>query len=388
MKPARPVTKCDWMLGRDPLLIRRSARWPGLPMTVPPTARSRGFGAITHCGSAIGPAMRLQGPRLIRRGRRVPCIMGGICHIMPFYSMPTAWPNPGAHDIMTCPHCLGIDRRSLLGLLGLGIASVLAGCDIKPDRAATAANHVHPSPQSTTTAPPPPPSPSTAAPTAIPPPARGPSQVISQGQPAAVAARQVAITIDDGYCAECAKAYAALAQATGIHITFNPNGCYGYIWTPLAKTLKPLIESGQVQIGNHTFNHRWLTDLADTQITAQLEQNEEWIEQTYGITARPWWRPPYGAHDERTDELAASIGYTNVLMWNGSYGDSTLLRPRVLLNLAREYLHPGVVMLGHANHPTVTRLFPQIAEIIASRGLHPVTLDEMFGTSRSTGRSA
>jgi peptidoglycan/xylan/chitin deacetylase (PgdA/CDA1 family) len=74
-------------------------------------------------------------------------------------------------------------------------------------------------------------------------------------------------------------------------------------------------------------------------------------------------------------------------MWNGSCGDSTLLRPRVLLALAREYLHPGVVMLGHANHPTVTRVFPRIAEIIASRGLHPVTLDEMFGTSRSTGRS-
>jgi peptidoglycan-N-acetylglucosamine deacetylase len=179
-----------------------------------------------------------------------------------------------------------------------------------------------------------------------------------------------------------------MAQATGIHITFNPNGCYGDIWTPLAKTLKPLIEAGQVQIGNHTFNHWALTDLSDIQIAAQLEQNEEWIQKTYGITARPWWRPPYGYYDERTNEVAASIGYTNALMWNGSYGDSTLLRPRELLALAGEYLQAGTVMLGHANYPTVTQLFPQIAEIIASRDLHPVTLDEMFGTSRRTGRSA
>jgi peptidoglycan-N-acetylglucosamine deacetylase len=209
--------------------------------------------------------------------------------------------------------------------------------------------------------------------------------MIWQGPPAAVAARQVAITIDDGYCAECAQAYAALAQATGVHITFNPNGCYGEIWTPLAKTLKPLIEAGQVQIGNHTFNHWWLTELTDSQITAQLEQNEEWIEQTYGITARPWWRPPFGAYDDRTNELAAAIGYTNVLMWNGSYGDSTPIRPREILRLARQYSHPGVIMLGHANHPEVTHIFPQLAEIIAARGLHPVTLDEMFGTSRRTG---
>jgi peptidoglycan-N-acetylglucosamine deacetylase len=197
----------------------------------------------------------------------------------------------------------------------------------------------------------------------------------------------MAITIDDGFCAECAQAYAALAEATGIHLTFNPNGCYGSIWTPLAKTLRPLIEAGQVQIGNHTFNHWWLTNLSDSQVTSQLEQNEEWIQQTYGITARPWWRPPFGSHDERTDELAASLGYTNVLMWNGSYGDSTPIRPREILALARQYLHPGVVMLGHANYPEVTGIFPQLAEVVAARGLHPVTLDEMFGTTRSTGRS-
>jgi peptidoglycan-N-acetylglucosamine deacetylase len=290
---------------------------------------------------------------------------------------------------MTCPQCQGIDRRALLGLLGLGVAGVLAGCDIMPGHAVTAAGHLHPSthptPRPTTTAPPTATAPPTLPP--IPSPAPGPFQVISQGPAAAAAARQVAITIDDGFCAECAQAYATLAQTTGIHLTFNPNGCYGEIWTPLASTLKPLIEAGQVQIGNHTFNHSWLTRLTDSQITAQLEQNEEWIQQTYGITARPWWRPPYGAHDERTDELAASIGFTNVLMWNGSYGNSTEIKPAEILNLARQYLQPGVIMLGHANYPEVTSIFSQLAEITASRGLHPVTLDEMFGTSRSTGKS-
>jgi peptidoglycan-N-acetylglucosamine deacetylase len=293
---------------------------------------------------------------------------------------------------MTCPNCLGIDRRALLGLLGLGAASLLAGCGTKPYSAATAAERAHssphPAPTSTRAAPTPPRAPATPATLPpIPPPAPGPSQIFWQGPPAAAAARQIAITIDDGYCAECADAYAALAEATGIHITFNPNGCYSEIWNPLAKTLKPLIEAGQVQIGNHTFNHWYLTDLSDSQVTAQLEMNEEWIEQTYGITARPWWRPPFGAYDDRTNELAASIGYTNVLMWNGSYGDSTPLKPRKILALAREYLRPGAIMIGHANHIAVTTIFPQLAEIVAARGLHPVTLDEMFGTSRSTGRS-
>jgi peptidoglycan-N-acetylglucosamine deacetylase len=61
--------------------------------------------------------------------------------------------------------------------------------------------------------------------------------------------------------------------------------------------------------------------------------------------------------------LAASLGYINVLMCHGSYGDSTPLKPRVLLTLPGGNLRPGAVMLGHGNHPTVTRLFAQIAEL-------------------------
>jgi peptidoglycan-N-acetylglucosamine deacetylase len=122
---------------------------------------------------------------------------------------------------MTCPHCLDIDRRALLGLLGVGVASVLAGCAdsprnavaVRPGRAAAAAAGVRPSPRPAAIS-----TPAPALPP-IPPPAPAPSQVFWQRPPAAVAARQVAITIDDGFCAECAQAYAALAEATGIHIT-------------------------------------------------------------------------------------------------------------------------------------------------------------------------
>ena len=314
---------------------------------------------------------------------------------------------------MTCSHCRTVDRRTVLGLLGVGVASVLAGCAPKSTRAALALSptgHSHPTGQpqpstTTTTASAPtvppsssPPVPETSEPTTtvvspsdspetdLPVSEPGGFNVVYEGPPAAKAANQIAITIDDGFCAECADAYVTLAQTTGIHLTFNPNGCYGDIWNPMAERLKPLIEQGQVQIGNHTYNHSWVIRLSDSGIREQLERNEEWIEDTFGINPRPWWRPPYGSHDERTDEVAASLGYTNVLIWNGSYGDSNLLTPDVLMAQAEKYLRPGVIMLGHANFPTVSHLFDQIAELISSRELHPVTLDEMFlvGNARRT----
>ncbi|KPM52470.1 polysaccharide deacetylase [Frankia sp. CcI49] len=218
----------------------------------------------------------------------------------------------------------------------------------------------------------------------IPPPHPGPPKVVFQapGQ-----TRRIALTIDDGYAPEVVAAYVAFAQRSGIPITFQPNGCYEAIWGRHAAALRPLIEAGQVQIGNHTWTHRNLLarGRADADIRADVERNEEWIQRTFGITSRPWFRPPYGSHNSHVDGVVAEIGYTNIMIWNGSFGDSAVLTPEQLMNEARRYLQPGTIMLGHANHPTITGLFDQVQELIEQRQLEPVTLDTMFGTSRATG---
>jgi hypothetical protein len=69
-------------------------------------------------------------------------------------------------------------------------------------------------------------------------------------------------------------------------------------------------------------------------------------------------------------------------MWDGSYSDSKLITPQFLMAQAHRYLQAGVIMLGHANHPTVLGLFDEILELIKQRQLTPVTLDEMFRTRR------
>ena len=198
--------------------------------------------------------------------------------------------------------------------------------------------------------------------------------------------QQIALTIDDGYCGDCIAKYVEFAQSSGIHITFNPNGVYDQLWTPqIVETLEPLIANKQVQIGNHTWDHADLRTLSTARIADELNRNEEWIETKFGITSRPWFRPPYGYYNQKVNDTAASLGYTNIMMWNGSFGDSEVISPQQLMNLAHQYLAPGTIVLGHLNHPTVLSLFGQIQALIAERNLDPVTLDEMFGTSRATG---
>ncbi|HEY2763466.1 MAG TPA: polysaccharide deacetylase family protein [Pseudonocardiaceae bacterium] len=295
---------------------------------------------------------------------------------------------------MRCVHDPALPRRGFFGLLGVGLATLLAGCDGTGTRIAGSAEPV------------PPPGPDWAAPAwpaepgspldslldnadTVPPSSpwtTSTARVVElRGGP--VGGRHVALTIDDGYCNECVAGFVAFAQRTGIHLTFSPNGLYAHAWAPHAPVLTPLIEAGQVQIMNHTFNHFNLTRLAPARVRAELERNERWIAQTFATTTRPYYRPPFGFHNAVVDDIAADAGFDRVVMWNGSFGNATTVTPDYLMNQARRYLHPGVIMLGHANHDTVVGLLGEISQLVGERDLKPVTLDEMFGTRRPFIRS-
>jgi peptidoglycan/xylan/chitin deacetylase (PgdA/CDA1 family) len=269
-----------------------------------------------------------------------------------------------------------MDRRALLSLLGIGAAHALVGC--ASERHPRAASHPAAGAAGDGSS-----EPSAAAAPPIPPPHPGPPSVVSRDPRRT---QRIALTIDDGDDPDTVAGYVEFAQRSKIPITFSPNGCYQAIWNRHAAALRPLVEAGQVQIGNHTFSHKNLLGRrTDADIRADVEKNEEWIQATFGITSRPWFRPPYGAHDEHVDGVVSELGYTKILMWNGSFGDSTLISPAQLLGLATQYLRPGTIMIGHANHKTVLGLFANIEQLIEQRQLQPVTLDTMFGTSRAVG---
>lgn len=270
----------------------------------------------------------------------------------------------------------GRSRRGFLGLLGAGLAVHLAGC-----AAATASPDA--GSQTRASGPAPPRERLADGPDTAVPPSRasssGPPVVLRHGP---AGNTKLALTIDDGYAAGVVAGYVAFAARTGLHLTFCPNASYAHAWNPHAPLLRPLIEAGQVQIMNHTVNHPDLTRLPADRVRAELEDNEAWVQRIFATSTRPYYRPPYGAHNVGVDHIAADAGFDRVVLWNGSYGDSSVVTPQYLIDQARRYFNPGVIMLGHANHPTVLTLFDQLAELLRDRQLQPVTLDEMFSTHR------
>jgi len=187
----------------------------------------------------------------------------------------------------------------------------------------------------------------------------------------------LALTVDDGVNSEVVRAYTQFAKDTGVRLTFFVNGTYNS-WTENVAVLRPLVDSGQIQLGNHTWSHPDLTTQTKSQIAQQLTRNDEFLKKTYGVGVKPYWRPPYAKHNAAVDAVAADLGYTVPVLWSGSLSDSTLITEEYIVKMANQYFTPQAIVIGHLNHLPVTHVYPQLVEVIRARNLRTVTLNDVF----------
>ncbi|MGZ4569707.1 MAG: polysaccharide deacetylase family protein [Blastococcus sp.] len=206
--------------------------------------------------------------------------------------------------------------------------------------------------------------------------------------------RSLALTIDDGTSSEVVAAFVTLAVHTGIRLTFFPNGRYRS-WQDNAATLRPLVDSGQVALGNHTWSHPDVTTLPDRAVAEEIRRNRDFLWTMFGVRDTPFFRPPYGAHNARTDRIAADLGHPTIALWDGTLGDQTVLTGAQVVAGARRWFTAQRIVIGHANHPAVTTVYGDLLGLIAQRGLRTVTLADVWAPPaarlrgvEATGRGA
>ncbi len=187
----------------------------------------------------------------------------------------------------------------------------------------------------------------------------------------------IALTVDDGEEISVLRAYADLARRTGIRLTFFVNGAKR-AWSDIAPVMRPLVESGQVLLGNHGWSHEDLTELSSKRIKEEIRTNEDFLNATYGVTGRPFLRPPFGAHNSKVREIAKDLGFPAITLWNGSLGDSSKLAPATIVENARTWFRPQSIVLGHADFPAVNGVLDQLTALMRERGLQPVHLGDVF----------
>jgi peptidoglycan-N-acetylglucosamine deacetylase len=188
---------------------------------------------------------------------------------------------------------------------------------------------------------------------------------------------QMALTVDDGASVPVVGAFAQFAHDTGTRLTFFVNGANSS-WTVNAPALRPMVDSGQVQMANHTWSHPYLNRLGLNAVADQIGRNANFLKNTYGMDGTPFFRPPFGVHNADIDRVAADHGYTTVTMWSGDVGDSVPESPTSLVTHAGNSFQPEQIVLIHANLPEVTHCYPQLLDLIQSRNLQTVTLNDVF----------
>lgn len=185
------------------------------------------------------------------------------------------------------------------------------------------------------------------------------------------------LTVDDGISSEVVREYTRFCQRTGMRMTFFVTGQYPS-WAENVSELRPLVESGQIQMANHTWSHPSLVKTSDGSISNELGRTHDFLLSTYGVDGTPYFRPPFGNHDARVDSIAARLGYTTPVMWQGSLSDAGQITPEQLREFAHKWIGEKRIVIGHANYPAVTQCFDYITELIQERKLQPVTLNDLF----------
>ncbi|OBK18359.1 polysaccharide deacetylase family protein [Mycobacterium asiaticum] len=187
----------------------------------------------------------------------------------------------------------------------------------------------------------------------------------------------LAWTVDDGVSTDVLRLYTQFAKDSGVRLTYFVTASFRS-WTDNAPLLRPLVDSGQIQLANHTWTHPDLTKLSPAQVAAELRTTDAFLRNTYGVDAAPYYRPPYGRRNASVDAVAADLGYQVPTLWSGDLRDSALIAEAQIVRNAYQFFAPQQIVIGHLNHPPVTRVYGQLLDIIRARRLRTVTLNDVF----------
>jgi len=188
---------------------------------------------------------------------------------------------------------------------------------------------------------------------------------------------QMAWTVDDGCSTASLESYIQIAIENDFRFTFFIYSAMSP-WKSQAKLLKPLVESGQIQLANHSHTHRDLTKLSSAEIKKDLMKCHNFVEKTYDVDMRPYFRAPYGAWNSKVIQAAGDIGYTKPVAWTHSLVDMPTQSAKRLRYHADNGFVDGSIVLSHANCLVVPNNIDALLEIISERNLSLVTLNDVF----------
>jgi len=138
-------------------------------------------------------------------------------------------------------------------------------------------------------------------------------------------------------------------------------------------------------LGDHSWSHILLPGLAVKALREQLTSTKTAIARETGVPVQ-LFRPPYGAHDRATDEVARALGLADIL-WSIDSRDSEGAPWYEIVSNVDDSLRPGSIVLMHENHgQTIRALKYGILPYLRVHHLRAVTVPELLAADPPTRR--
>jgi peptidoglycan/xylan/chitin deacetylase (PgdA/CDA1 family) len=195
---------------------------------------------------------------------------------------------------------------------------------------------------------------------------------ISGGDPSS---DMVALTFDAGGVDGPAGRILDTLRDHGLKVTFFLTGQWVESYPALARQVA---DDGH-ELANHTYFHPDLTTLSNSQIIWEFDYTEGIIQANLGRSSKPWFRPPFGARNQRVLDLARQLGLRSIY-WTLDSGDwrANATGAAVLARVMRS-IEPGDIVVHHVAADATAEVLPQIIDGIRARGWRIVTVSELLG---------
>lgn len=177
----------------------------------------------------------------------------------------------------------------------------------------------------------------------------------------------VALTFDDGP-SKYTNEILDILKDNGICATFFVLGNkvpYGQ------ENLLKMLENGN-EIGNHTYNHKWLAHLDEIEIKNQISKTQEVIFE-YTRYLPKVFRPSYG---DIPKEIRKEINL-EVTLWNVDTLDWKLKNKKQIIKRATRNTKDGDIILMHDTYKRTKDALPEIINTLKKKGFQFVTISEL-----------
>lgn len=192
----------------------------------------------------------------------------------------------------------------------------------------------------------------------------------------------VALTLDAGGSSEPTPRMLDALAVAKVTLTFFLTGT----WMEQNPDLTRRIVADGHEIANHSYTHSDFTTLSDEEIAAELMRTEATLARIVGpeVSIRPFFRPPFGAYDDRVLQVIIANGYLPIY-WTFDSLDSVgepktaeFLTARITTHLPRNEMS-GAIILAHCGSAATAEALPTVLATFAAQGIEVRKLSEVLG---------